>query len=252
MTAPVSITRCPTCHTAFHVTVEELGLAGGKVRCGSCLQVFMARDQMVVEQKSLFDSAPVLESRSSGDSDANDLPVAEFFVGSQPADVASASNRQDLTWIWASTCALLLLLLPLQLLIWQPQQLVRHAWYPPFLESACGLLGCRVRPVDHIQLMQVEGAVHSAGERFLSADLRITNGSPLAQPLPDLQLQFRNLQGRDVASRLLDPAEYLPFSDQPDASVLEPGQSISMRFDLVDPGPEAVNYEFSLFANPAY
>ena len=39
------ITRCPKCATAFRVTQDQLSVAKGSVRCGSCLTVFNALDQ---------------------------------------------------------------------------------------------------------------------------------------------------------------------------------------------------------------
>lgn len=40
------ITRCPSCHTAFKATGEILTIAGGTVRCGSCLRIFNAYDHI--------------------------------------------------------------------------------------------------------------------------------------------------------------------------------------------------------------
>lgn len=40
--AGTHITRCPFCATSFRVTGQQLSLANGSVRCGSCLRVFMA------------------------------------------------------------------------------------------------------------------------------------------------------------------------------------------------------------------
>lgn len=37
------ITECPACHTLFQVTQGQLKIAGGKVRCGACLEVFNAQ-----------------------------------------------------------------------------------------------------------------------------------------------------------------------------------------------------------------
>lgn len=37
------LTRCPHCDTRFRVTDEQLSVAGGKVRCGHCMDVFDAR-----------------------------------------------------------------------------------------------------------------------------------------------------------------------------------------------------------------
>lgn len=44
------LTRCPHCQTCFRVTDEQLGMAGGKVRCGHCMGVFNARDARVAEK----------------------------------------------------------------------------------------------------------------------------------------------------------------------------------------------------------
>lgn len=40
------ITQCPHCHTSFRVNQAQLGAASGAVRCGSCLKVFNALQQM--------------------------------------------------------------------------------------------------------------------------------------------------------------------------------------------------------------
>lgn len=42
MTQGTLLTRCPHCDTRFRVTNEQLGIAKGKVRCGSCMEVFNA------------------------------------------------------------------------------------------------------------------------------------------------------------------------------------------------------------------
>ncbi|WP_028293437.1 DUF3426 domain-containing protein [Oceanobacter kriegii] len=41
------VTRCPHCQTSFRVRDEHLSRAGGKVRCGSCLQVFNCTEHLV-------------------------------------------------------------------------------------------------------------------------------------------------------------------------------------------------------------
>lgn len=48
-----TVTRCPQCATAFKITSAQLQTAKGAVRCGSCLQVFMAHDHMVEDAKVL-------------------------------------------------------------------------------------------------------------------------------------------------------------------------------------------------------
>lgn len=41
------LTRCPHCDTRFRVTEEQLSVAKGKVRCGSCMEIFDARAHQI-------------------------------------------------------------------------------------------------------------------------------------------------------------------------------------------------------------
>lgn len=45
--ANTQVTRCPHCQTTFRIRLEQLAVAKGAVRCGSCLQVFKAIDHLV-------------------------------------------------------------------------------------------------------------------------------------------------------------------------------------------------------------
>ncbi|MFE8070651.1 DUF3426 domain-containing protein [Marinobacteraceae bacterium S3BR75-40.1] len=47
MSETSTLTRCPHCQTRFRVTAAQLEVAGGKVRCGHCMQIFNARDHAV-------------------------------------------------------------------------------------------------------------------------------------------------------------------------------------------------------------
>jgi len=41
------VSQCPNCDTSFKVTDAQLAVAAGAVRCGACLQVFVANDYFV-------------------------------------------------------------------------------------------------------------------------------------------------------------------------------------------------------------
>ncbi|MFO8141638.1 MAG: DUF3426 domain-containing protein [Marinobacter sp.] len=45
-------TQCPNCETRFRVTDEQLSIARGKVRCGSCMKVFNAVEHQVSKTSS--------------------------------------------------------------------------------------------------------------------------------------------------------------------------------------------------------
>ena len=51
------ITRCPKCDTAFRITPAQLKPAKGSVRCGSCLQVFNAKDNLTDASRAAIAAA---------------------------------------------------------------------------------------------------------------------------------------------------------------------------------------------------
>lgn len=54
------VTQCPHCQTRFRLTPEQLGVAGGHVRCGACLEVFHAADAAAALQP--VTPAPVMDT----------------------------------------------------------------------------------------------------------------------------------------------------------------------------------------------
>lgn len=42
-----AITRCPKCTTSFRITEAHLKSAKGAVRCGSCLNIFNAKENLI-------------------------------------------------------------------------------------------------------------------------------------------------------------------------------------------------------------
>ena len=64
------ITQCPCCNSTFSISARLLNAANGKVRCGYCLSVFLAEQQLV-------DSEPATEDSENSNS---------VFVGHAPED----------------------------------------------------------------------------------------------------------------------------------------------------------------------
>ena len=44
------VTQCPNCRTSFRISRAQLGAAHGAVRCGACMHVFNAAQQLLVDQ----------------------------------------------------------------------------------------------------------------------------------------------------------------------------------------------------------
>ncbi|MBP8185061.1 MAG: zinc-ribbon domain-containing protein [Pseudomonas sp.] len=66
------VTQCPQCHTSFRVSRAQLGIAHGAVRCGACLHVFNAAQQLLSEQPALVKAAQAVPPRPN----SNDIGAA--------------------------------------------------------------------------------------------------------------------------------------------------------------------------------
>ena len=100
MTDASSVTQCPHCKTAFHIGVQQLDAAGGRVRCGSCLEIFNAKEHFVVEQTHLFDidrkstdiNASLSELDIPDDTEEEDGPI---ILGDYDPDARGSIPRED-------------------------------------------------------------------------------------------------------------------------------------------------------------
>ena len=76
---PSSVT-CPHCQTSFRITKAQLNAADGSVRCGSCLQVFNAMDQLEQAQEppaSTPDDDNATPDTTSTDEQPNRKPLSQ-------------------------------------------------------------------------------------------------------------------------------------------------------------------------------
>jgi len=69
------VTQCPHCQTSFRVSHAQLGMARGVVRCGACLQVFNAAQQLLNQ------------STETGQPPAMEMPVVAAPEVIEPAPV---------------------------------------------------------------------------------------------------------------------------------------------------------------------
>jgi predicted Zn finger-like uncharacterized protein len=118
----------------------------------------------------------------------------------------------------------------------------------PWLAQACSLAGCNLPPqadVDQIRSGNLIVRSHPSRPGALVVDAIITNLATFPQPYPQLQLQFSDLNGAPVAGRRFLPVEYLA-GELSGASLMPVQQPVHIALELVDPGPQAVNYALTV------
>ena len=196
---------CPYCDASFQVAPAQLEQAGGRVRCGNCLQIFDGA------RSEIDFVAPTLPE------DDSPHPIVDLEVRPMAAaELPDGGSRIS----WSAWTILLALL-----------ALVAAQLYLPELQAR--------RAQDNLQLAKLVIRPHPDAPGALRLDAVIRNPSAEAAPLPLLVLGFTNRQGEPRARRAFLPAEYLHGS----APLRLPANSeLQVSLALADPGRDAVNY----------
>ena len=319
------VTQCPSCESTFNASARLLQVADGLVRCGACLSVFAANDNLVEPARE-----PEDRTRDPGDSDSVFLtPTEDFFdalrfvrtasgwmqaqqaapaqpeaeaepimtadiplpdteaiardkaairaslqaaplendqehsLGSlTPAELSALQEVPDtleldpvgqprrLLYLTGMGSLALVLLATLVLqFFWQQRNLLAlHPDLRPGYEWVCGLLGCRLPAVEDISAITIDNLVvrshpDTPGALIVSAVLR--NTASHQQPFPVTRLEFSDGGTRVLAARNLQPSDYLPPSLRAIAN-MPTNTPVQISLSLVDPGPQAVNYQLTL------
>jgi predicted Zn finger-like uncharacterized protein len=128
----------------------------------------------------------------------------------------------------------------LQGLYFHADLLDQHPKLHGVYRTLCDVVPCQRPAYRDLAAIGVDRlVVRGKAPGTLRLDAMLTNRGRDAQPLPNVRLQFENIQGSVIADRRFSPREYL---DQPSAKALAVGQSLHLVLELVDPGPEAVSY----------
>jgi hypothetical protein len=177
-------------------------------------------------------SPPVARRRNAG--------AAPSFARSAARAPAVSGKRRALE---AGAVVGLLLLLALQLLLADRARLAADARWRPVVAALCGALRCAL-PVwrEPAAFRVVERDVRAHGAGVLRVSARIRNEARWAQPWPALQLTLSDTHGREVATRIFQPREYLGAA--PSQPELASGQDASLSMEIVEPGTQAVAFTF--------
>ncbi len=130
-------------------------------------------------------------------------------------------------------------------------ELARQDRYRPWFEAVCPQLGCSLpSKVDIAQIRSNNLIVraHPQHPQALVVDAILYNRASFAQPFPLLEIRFADLNGQLLASRRFRPAQYLA-GELAGQSQMPPHTPIRIALEILDPGPQAVNYSLN-FQSP--
>ncbi|WP_303907013.1 DUF3426 domain-containing protein [Thiohalomonas denitrificans] len=165
-----------------------------------------------------------------------------------PLQLQTRTNRGrgiGATLVWGLGVVLMVAALGGQYAYFSRDRLALQAQWRPYLEVLCEIAGCDLPPRRELRAIElIDHAVQSHPRRDGALLIKATllNGAEFPQPYPDVEVVMMDIEQRPVASRRFVPAEYLA-GRSPDA-LFAAGQETHLILEVVDPGPQAVSFEF--------
>lgn len=257
------ITQCPNCHTRIELTHAASRSFESQLRCGACLKLFSPVEVPAQGSKNATNPSAEIRARAltkifSADTHSSALeplthdPTPTLEIETLELSVAHTPTWQRTIKSVAGFVLTMLLLMSLAAqFLWANR--IRYLQLPnfyPLYATACKFTGCQLPPYSDIAAIRGERlTVEAAGDgsNTLSVRFILVNNAPLPQAVPVLILSFETAANRNVALREFAPAEYLPENRRPERP-LSSEERIAIRLDLIDPGPDAVNYTLAFRA----
>lgn len=148
------------------------------------------------------------------------------------------------TWAWAAGSVLLLFALAAQAIHhWRNDLAARAGWYEP-MTRLYSSLGIALNPAWDLAAydLRQQGANGDETSGAIRVRISLANHGRRAQPMPILRLTLLDRYGKRVASRDLQPRDYLSAT-QAAMTFLLADQRVDSEFSVKDPGPEAASFE---------
>lgn len=260
-------TRCPECNGHFTITSAQLSTAGGLVRCGNCKNVFNASEHLL-DIPELTIAAP--HQLATDDTAHSTIPAADpkhaaptvnisrasivESLTSEAAGVKGSARKPSFPWFASAISLVLCLVLLAQYLSFNWLALSQRAQQDDqslllkALNNGCELAGCELPPPRDLASLQSDSlhiSEHADFQNSLQADMILYNRSNRELLAPQLRLSFSDISGLPIASRNFTPSEYL-FGELKGLTLLPPNSEIRIQLNLLDPNPDAVNYQLNL------
>ncbi|WP_374610205.1 DUF3426 domain-containing protein [Thermomonas sp.] len=156
-------------------------------------------------------------------------------------DAPVAVRRRGEWWL----LALLTLGLAGQLFFGERATLAAIAQLRPVVETACDAIGCSLPPWrEPTAFTMLARDVIAVPERpgVLRVQASFRNDARWAQPWPALILTLSDADNRTLGTRRFLPHDYL--GDAPSSTLLAPGQASQLAFDIIEPAPNVVAFDF--------
>lgn len=248
-------TRCPECQTAFNITIAQLKVRDGLVRCGRCDSVFRA-DLRLFAAPAPDGSAPETETEIHLDlepeADSEFVDIGEREDAEIPvvydASLFQAPRRGVPMAMWLLGVFLAASLLVGQFAFFYRNELAQLAELHPVLVKFCEYAQCTLAPIAPNavpELIKTRIAPHPRYANVLRIRAAMVNRTDAVQAPPLMEVSLTDSAGKLLARRTFTPREYLG-SRSVAAAPLNPNVVVNALLDVTNPDGRAVGFEVRL------
>ena len=152
---------------------------------------------------------------------------------------------RDVTW----TLAILILTASLfvEYAWFNRNELISNPQLRPLVTQICLIADCdamNLREPNAIEMTTRNIYTHPNVDDALMISGTLINHAQFEQPYPSILIDFSDVRGEVIASRLFTPEDYLQIKVG-SLKPLAPQASIDFNMEILDPGKQAMTYEFS-------
>ena len=242
-------TACAHCDSRFRLTESQLRQAYGKVRCGNCGSVFNALEALknydgeippgYLEDAREETSPEALQTTE----DRAALSLHEAMYGSERRSFFSLTPIG-----WFIGILLLVAIGIAQGVYYQRYHLIEDPRFQQQVINLCRLLPCaesEFASTEQIRMLERNVFTHPVTGSALMVTGSFSNQAPFPQRLPGMLISLFDVRGKLIANRLFTPKEYL--LENKNRRTFGPDAVVQFRLELVDPGTDALTYEFEFY-----
>jgi hypothetical protein len=172
------------------------------------------------------------------------------IIAAEPRPIAAAegSGAWLKTGLWAAANIMLIAVLLGQYAYFNRSELAQYPGLRPWLTRLCAVLACDTplrQDVSRITLANRIVQSDPDHSNALLIDATLINEADFPQPFPLLEIRFSDLNNQLIAGRRFRPGEYLAADISPQSG-MSPHQAVHTTLEIVDPGKDAVSFQFDL------
>jgi hypothetical protein len=193
------------------------------------------------------------EAARESSAEAETLPLDETPAVATdytfPAELTQARpSSSTASILWGFGIVLMCGALLLQYLYYHRLQLVENPQLRPLLVTLCEVTGCELPPrrdLGRIELTDHMMQFHPNYEQSLLLTATLANRADFAQPYPLVEVLMTDIEQRVVARRRFTAEQYL--SNHSGGDSFPPNSEVPLMLEVLDPGNNAVGFEFRFY-----